>query len=449
MPGGGGEVRSYNLVRTAAEAFELTVLNIGGVSGAGRVPPELAAKCKRVIEPGDSVIPETQNRPASRIGAWGRFVCALLFPWRDHGRPFLSLLLQHGGQNDPRMAGRLVRLAFGFWSRILALMPMTCFLFDSAWRRIRDEALNVAEQERFDLVWVEHTLAWPFAEQVLITPRLKHLPVLCSGHNVEHRVCERQAIAEQHPQRRCYLDRQTELMRRMELRAWRRSQLILQCSTIDADLTRQLYPGANVAVIGNGVDGQYFHRSDHSESPSDTIVFTAGFGYQPNSEAVWWFLRDVFPRVRRAVPNVKFLFAGSEASRLAESLRTSADFSLEAVDWVSDPDDIRPSFQQGKVYVVPLLCGGGSRLKILEAMSMEVPVVSTTVGAEGVPYEHGRHLLLADGAEAFSAAVISLLNDADLRSKLAESAANFARDSWDWSALRGQLRSVLQEEFCK
>jgi glycosyltransferase involved in cell wall biosynthesis len=122
---------------------------------------------------------------------------------------------------------------------------------------------------------------------------------------------------------------------------------------------------------------------------------------------------------------------------------------LDGVEWISDPPDIRPAFGRGLVYVVPLLCGGGSRLKILEAMSMRVPVVSTSVGAEGVPYEDGKHLLLADGAEAFAAAVVRLLQDAQLRQRLTEQAAEFVREAWDWSTLRTKLRGVLQKEFCQ
>jgi glycosyltransferase involved in cell wall biosynthesis len=201
-------------------------------------------------------------------------------------------------------------------------------------------------------------------------------------------------------------------------------------------------------VLGNGVDGRYFQASARSASPhSPLILFTAGFGYQPNVEALTWFLTGVLPLIRRSVPKVGFLFAGSDAQRVAQSLQAASGISLEGVEWISDPPDIRPAFNRGLVYVVPLLCGGGSRLKILEAMSMRVPVVSTSVGAEGVPYQDGRHLLLADGAEAFAAAVVRLLQDEPLRQRLTDQAAEFVRESWDWSTLCRQLRDVLQKEF--
>jgi glycosyltransferase involved in cell wall biosynthesis len=449
MPGGGGEVRSFWMVRTAASVFDLTVLNIGGLHGNGRVPPDLRSLCRAIIEPNDESTLTEAPSTGGRLAAWLRFGLTLLMPWQDHYRRFLRLVLQYGQSTDSSIPARLVQKAERFWAAICPIPPITCFMFDGAWRRIRSEALQTLKEQSFDLVWVEHTLAWPFAEQLLSLPKLRDVPVLCSGHNVEHLVCQRQASIEQQPLRSSFYQRQASLMQRMEVRAWQRAQLMLQCSEGDAAITRQLVPTARVQVIGNGVHGQYFQRGDVvSPAAPATVVFTAGFGYQPNVEALEWFLREILPRVRRTLPDVRFLFAGSEAAKAGELLAAEGRVSLAGVDWISDPPDIRPAFLQALVYVVPLLCGGGSRLKILEAMSMRVPVVSTTVGAEGVPYEHGKHLLIADGAEAFAAAVVQLLCDGELRGRLSDAAAEFVRAAYDWETVCGRLHDVLRSEFC-
>ena len=449
MPGGGGEVRSFWMVRTAASVFDLTVLNIGGMQGNGRVPSDLRSLCQAIIEPVDESTVTEAPLAAGRLTAWTRFCLTLLMPWQDHYRRFLRLVLQYGQSTDSGIPGRLVQKAERFWAGICPIPPITCFMFDGAWRRIKSAAQQTVKEQSFDLVWVEHTLAWPFAEQLLRLPKLRSVPVLCSGHNVEHLVCQRQASIEQQPLRSNFYQRQASLMQRMELRAWQRAQLILQCSEGDAAITRQLVPSARVQAIGNGVHGQYFQRGDAAlPAIPPTVVFTAGFGYQPNVEALEWFLREILPRVRRTLPDVRFLFAGSEAAKVGESLVARGDMSLVDVDWMSDPPDIRPAFLQALVYVVPLLCGGGSRLKILEAMSMRVPVVSTTVGAEGVPYENGKHLLIADGAEAFASAVVQLVCDGDLRRQLSDAAAEFVRSAFDWETVCGRLRDVLRSEFC-
>ena len=447
-PGGGGEVRSYCLLKTVAENFDVTILNIGGMTGTGRVPPEIRGLCSAVVEPPQDSQHANITRRPGRLVAWCSLLLAVLFPWRDHGRPFLRLVVQHGLSRHPSVAGRLVQHAERIWTPFAALMPVTCFMFDHSWRRIRDASVLIATRERFDVFWVEHTLAWPFAEQLLPLPGLRQAKVVCSAQNIEYLVCDRQAAASVDAALAASHRRQAMQMKRLELRAWRRSDLVLQCSEPDAELTKKNVPAAHVRIIGNGVDGQYFQPRPAATGTRDPIlVYTAGFGYAPNTEAVEWFLRQVFPAVRKLIPQARFLFAGSDADRLAHLLGQADSSLLNGVEWISDPPDIRPAFDRGLVYVVPLLCGGGSRLKILEAMSMQVPVVSTSVGAEGVPYQDGRHLLLADGAAAFAAAVVRLLQDEPLRQRLTEQAAEFVRESWDWSTLCGQLRDVLQKEF--
>jgi glycosyltransferase involved in cell wall biosynthesis len=449
-PGGGGEVRSWCLLKTACEVFDVTILNIGGMTGSGRVPEEIRRNCAMVIEPVLEDSAPAAARRTGRMAAWLSLVGALLFPWSDYGRPFLRLMLQYGLSQDRGVAATLVRIAVRFWTPVIALMPITCFMFDQSWRRIRDASISLATRERFDIFWVEHTLAWPFAEQLLELPGICDARIICSAQNIEHMVCERQRDVAVEAANAAYHDRQAKQMKRLELRAWRRADLVLQCSEVDANETKRHVPGARVEVIGNGVDGQYFQPiAATAANIEPLILYTAGFGYAPNTEAVRWFLQQVFPLVRQLMPQVRFLFAGAEAERFSEALAAEGAGLLDGVEWISDPPDIRPAFGRGLVYVVPLLCGGGSRLKILEAMSMRVPVVSTSVGAEGVPYEDGMHLLLADGAEAFAAAVVRLLQDAQLRQRLTEQAAEFVREAWDWSTLRTKLRGVLQKEFCQ
>jgi glycosyltransferase involved in cell wall biosynthesis len=191
----------------------------------------------------------------------------------------------------------------------------------------------------------------------------------------------------------------------------------------------------------NGVDTDYFRRrSTLPTEPSPTLVLTAGFGYVPNLEGLQWFLRDVFPLVQQKVPEVSFLFAGSCAAAAAHVCAPLP----KGVRYVSDPADIRPAFECGWVYVVPLLSGGGSRLKILEAMAMQVPVVSTTLGAEGIPYRSGQDLLLADGAEEFANAVLRLLQQANLRREIVDSAAGFVLDGFTWDRLCRGVESEIE-----
>ena len=139
-------------------------------------------------------------------------------------------------------------------------------------------------------------------------------------------------------------------------------------------------------------------------------------------------------------PEVKFVFAGSQAKQAKRDL----SIDDEAIECVSDPADIRPCFQAAWVFVVPLLVGGGTRLKILEAMSMGVPVVSTSVGAEGLGAENGMHLLIADTPQEFADAVVRLLNDSALQSRMKTVAAEWVRTRYSWESLSPQITQQLE-----
>ncbi len=452
MPGMGGEVRSYYLLQAATEVFDVTLVCLGGPDGSGTVQADLAARCVRVLQPAD--LPQdlpTQSKGPGRLRSWWNLMYALLCPWRDHWLYFLTLFLQYRPGSLPPNSGpgkRLISCVIGWESSLLSrfchIPPITCFMFDRQVRRILDAVRDVAENESFDVLWVEHSLAWPAARQFASLLKSAKLPVICSGHNVEYLVCERMGRSSHSPGERWFHQQQAVLMRRMERQIYRRSQLIFQCSRIDADITGKETANATLSVIGNGVNGAYFFDDQTIlPDPVPLIVFTAGFGYGPNRDAVKWFLENVFPLVQKTLPNVRFLFAGAQAGELTA---LAAPFG-DAVEIVSSPADIRPCFQRASVYVVPLQSGGGTRLKILEAMSMRRAVVSTSVGAEGVEYEHGKHLLLADQPHEFAASVTQLLLNPARRTELVENAAAFVHKFYEWDSLRDRAVAVLEREF--
>lgn len=448
MPGMGGEVRCYYMIRTATELGDVTLVSLGGSDGTGRVQEEIASSCMRVIQPSDR-----QNTPPgkpvtkSRLAAWWRLLLVLMFPWRHRWSDFLSFFLQycpatpsgHTGSYSTRVLRFILELEFDLLSRCTAIPPITCFLFDAAFQRIAARVDQICLEEQFDLLWVEQSLTWILAEEVLRKLSNPRLAIICSSYNVESQVCQR--IADQHLGRhvRWYWERQHALMSRMECRAYQRANLVIQCSENDAVLTREMAPEALVAVVGNGVNVDYFQTHQQSLDSHPTILFTAGFGYGPNREAVEYFVRQIFPLILEQCPDAHFLMAGSQARDVFHSLEINGP----SVECVSDPIDIRPCFEKAVVYVVPLLAGGGTRLKILEAMAMGRPVVSTSLGAEGVPYVNGTHLLLADDPRSFAEQVVRLLQDESLRRRLAENAMQFVRANYDWRMLCDAAKSHL------
>jgi glycosyltransferase involved in cell wall biosynthesis len=363
-------------------------------------------------------------------------------PWLNNWQSFLPYLVQYGvpgADNDKPLIRSLIRAEMRLISLGLPMPPLSSLLLSESWKQIREEVEAIANRH-FDVVWIENTLAWPYAANLIKLLKNQNPFIICSSQNVEHFVLLRQAINSRDRLSRQFLNNQVRLMKRMEHAAWRKSSLIIQCSDNDAAVTKKTVPQKPVIVIPNGVDQNYFcPNPEIRRDLRPLLVFTAGFGYAPNQEGLTWFLSNVYPKIRRSIKEVRFLFAGSNAKDFA----TLFGQLPEGVEFLSDPSDMRPVFQRGHVYVAPLLSGGGSRLKILEAISMQIPVVSTSLGAEGIPYDHGRHLLLADSSDEFAECVITLLSDEKLRIRLTNDALDFINNRFTWAKLCDDAESLI------
>jgi glycosyltransferase involved in cell wall biosynthesis len=193
-------------------------------------------------------------------------------------------------------------------------------------------------------------------------------------------------------------------------------------------------------VIPTGVDTKYFAPRPASAQASRRIVFTGSMDWLPNSDGVVYFCHEILPLIRRAEPDTTFTIVGRSPTPAVRRLVEN-----EGIEVTGRVEDVRPYLQNAAVYVVPLRIGGGTRLKIFEAMAAGRAVVSTTIGAEGLPTEHGRHLLLADTPRDFADAVITLLRDPATRSAIEAEGRALVTGRYDWSAAAGHLEAALAE----
>src|SRR5262249_47226836 len=161
------------------------------------------------------------------------------------------------------------------------------------------------------------------------------------------------------------------------------------------------------------------------------VVFTGSMDWMPNEDAMVHFVERILPRIAAAVPGVKMTIVGRNPSRRVLELAAAGS----TVNVTGRVDDVRPYLDRAAVCVVPLRIGGGTRLKIFEAMAMGKPVVATTVGAEGLPVRPGRELLIADEPESFAASVVSLLQNPRAAKLLGLSARTFVRDGFRWESV--------------
>jgi sugar transferase (PEP-CTERM/EpsH1 system associated) len=229
---------------------------------------------------------------------------------------------------------------------------------------------------------------------------------------------------------------QWQRLRRYEASLLRRVDHTIAMSQPDEAALRDVAPNAPITVIPNGVDLAAYGSFGGTPIPHD-IVFTGKMDFRPNIDAVLWFGQQVLPLIQQQRPGATFAVVGQRPHPRLDVLRQNPGITITGF-----VDDIRPYIAGALVYVAPLRVGGGTRLKLMEAMAMRKPIVATQVGAEGFPVTAGRELLLADEPADFAARVLQLLADAPRREALGEAGNAFARANYGWDSLVPRLEAV-------
>lgn len=259
------------------------------------------------------------------------------------------------------------------------------------------------------------------------------VPVVFFSHNVEYMILKRLAAVQDNPIKRALLGIEWRKMRRYEAEVCRKARLTVAVSPQDRALHSADAKGAAIFDVPTGVDIRYFRANGTPEAPAE-IVFTGSMDWHPNEDAIRHFITDILPAVRREVPRVSVTVVGRNPS--AELRRAAQEAGVKVTGTV---DDVRPYIDAAAVYVVPLRIGGGTRLKIFEALSMGKAVVSTTVGVEGLPLAPGEHYLRADDPASFASAVVSLLRDPEQRHALGQAGQRLTHERYAWPQVARQF----------
>lgn len=260
-------------------------------------------------------------------------------------------------------------------------------------------------------------------------------------HNVEAAIWQRHAAVKTNPLAKAYFTEQWRRMKRFESAECRRFDRVIAVSRADAEALERDYGIASVADVPTGVDTEFFRPAPDAIRDPREIVFTGSMDWMPNEDGIAWFAGEVLPRIHQELPDVTVTVVGRNPPAAIRSL-AARDPRLLVTGTVPD---VRPYMDRAAVFVVPLRVGGGTRLKIYEAMAMECPLVSTTIGAEGLPLEPGHHLLVADDADAFAQAVLDLLRDPSLAASMGRAAANFVRENYSWDRASEEFERLLGE----
>ncbi len=290
--------------------------------------------------------------------------------------------------------------------------------------------------------WIKEGVDLCVADFLVAMPNLPtrpSTPVVLFEHNVEYMIWKRLHEVEKRPWRRALLALEWRKMRHYEAQACARAGLTVAVSEADRALLAANAPGADIRAIGTGVDTAYFHPNGAVEAPA-TLVFTGSMDWYPNEDAVLNFIATILPELRREVPGLSLAVVGRDPSD-----RLRAACAAARVHVTGTVADVRPYVAEAAVYVVPLRIGGGTRLKIFEALAMGKAVVSTRVGAEGLPIVSGQHFLQADSPADFAQAVVTLLKDPDRRHTLGMAGRRQVEERYSWTQVTRQFEDHCEE----
>jgi polysaccharide biosynthesis protein PslH len=336
----------------------------------------------------------------------------------------------------------------GISKRILQLRSLASGL---SFERLRgrvpalQQALDrVLHARPFDIVNLEFSFLGGY--DLRQAPPGARLPALVvDSHNIDYDLARQYAHAGG-PVRRLYAEANWRKLRREELATYRDADGVYLCSAADERRLLDEVPGARTLVIPNAADVDYYQpRATDPATDARTLVFFGHLSYFPNVDGVAYFVQEIWPRIAEAHPRARLKIIGGQAPR---SLQALVRPGVELTGFVPD---LRPHLAEAAAVVVPLRLGGGTRLKIVEAMAMGKAIVSTALGAEGIEAVPGRDLLIEDQPAAFADAVNRLLAKPDLAANIGQSARRLAVQQYAWSgaatALERFYREILEGSY--
>jgi glycosyltransferase involved in cell wall biosynthesis len=360
----------------------------------------------------------------------------------------VTVLTTHGLEDDPdglvqRLPRCLVysvpftapRLGSSAFALALArswISPLPVDLWKWRSKAVHEQVQTILRHAAPDICVADFLVAVPNI------PRAKEIPLVLFEHNVEYMIWRRLAALERRPVHRALLEIEWRKVRRAERAACLRADLTIAVSEADRRELVRLAPRSRITAIPTGVDTTYFKPAGNPVT-GNRLVFTGSMDWYPNEDAVLYFGSQILPRIRAYMPDVSVTIVGRNPSA---HLRASAErMGLNVTGTV---DDVRPYMDEADVYIVPLRAGGGTRLKIFEALAMGKAVVSTTVGAEGLALMPGRDVCLADDPDEFAGAVIGLLDDAPRRRALGEAGRLLVETRYSWDRVAADFHKCCQ-----
>jgi sugar transferase (PEP-CTERM/EpsH1 system associated) len=291
----------------------------------------------------------------------------------------------------------------------------------------------------FDIIQIEDSHMGIYLERI---PKEIHPKTLLTFHDVNFRKYDRMTQVETKNTRKARIWLHSRMMRCWEPFYAEKFGRCIAMSDSDRCLLQAANPRLKIDVIPNGVDTNQYQPLPYSENVP-VLIFVGNMAYRPNIDAVTYFCLSIYPRIKREFPQVEFWIVGKNPS--SEVIRLSGN----GVRVTGQVDDLVPYYSSSAVSVVPLRAGGGTRLKILEAMALGRPVVTTLIGCEGLDVVNGKHLLIADSPNQFAEHTLQLLRNKQTWLSITQQARDLVVNRYDWDVIAQSLEHLFEDMQCE
>jgi glycosyltransferase involved in cell wall biosynthesis len=304
---------------------------------------------------------------------------------------------------------------------------------------MRDEIVKRANRNNFDVVICD------FLSPAVNMPEDIEIPVILFQHNVESVIWHRHFEVQKNALKKAYLKNQWKKSVVYERDTCRKFDFVVAVSREDAEMMRRDYEVEKIADVATGVDTEFFTPDKTVEKDEFNVVFTGSMDWLPNEDGIRWFTEEVYPIIKQKIPQVSLTIVGRNPFPSLLELGKK-DSSIIITGRVPD---VRPFMDRAAVSVAPLRIAGGTRLKVYESMAMELPMVATTIGAEGLPVRDGKEILLRDSAPEFADAVVLMLTEKGIARKIGLEAAKTVREKFGWQKVADDFGAICERVIKK
>ncbi|MFZ6017581.1 MAG: glycosyltransferase [Nitrospirota bacterium] len=309
--------------------------------------------------------------------------------------------------------------------------PALRFQSDLLWESLH----RLLHSQRFDLIWVNFEIM----AYTLSPDAVRGTPVVLDEHESQ-KIVWRGYLQQGSWWQRLFALVNLIKLKKLEQRVLPMLNAVLCVSEEEATLMRgRVFRGVEIWTVPNGVHTEFF-RPPVSQNREPTIMLFGAMNVMRNVDAAVWFAKRMFPKIKQAIPDAQFWVVGRNPNKEVQRLRT-----INGVVMTGTVEDVRPYYEKARVCIAPYRFGGGTRLKMLEAMAMGVPIVATDAGCQGIEVVDGQHLLIANNESEFSNHVIDLLRNPQRAQELADAGRALVVEKYDWKEIIGALEPKLQE----